>query len=213
MHTAPRPSPRQRPAGSAGPARDATRDGRITDAALTLLSEGGYESLTMEKIAARAQVGKATVYRRWASRADLVADALETVGFADPGGTEPPGQAVPLRDDLVRTLIRVTGCLTPDRHRLITAGLAAAAHHPELAGSLRDRLVAAVDQAIAAAVARARQHGDALPGTPPDAMSSATVIALLGYLPVLQNRPLEVSDFEAITDRVLLPLLAHRPQP
>lgn len=213
MHTPHRPSPRQRPAGSAGPARDAARDSRITEAALTLLSEGGYEALTMEKTATLAGVGKATVYRRWASRADLVADALETIGFADPASTEPAGEATSLRDDLIHTLIRVTGCLDPQRHRLVTAGLEAAQRHPELAESLRVRFTAAVEQAIAAAVARAHRRGETLPSQPADAMTTQTVIALLTHLPALQDRPLAASDFEAITDRVLLPLLRHPATP
>jgi AcrR family transcriptional regulator len=213
MHTPPhRPSPRQRPVGSSGPARDADRDSRITDAALTLLAEGGYEALTMEKTAALAGVGKATVYRRWATRADLVADALETIGFADPSSAE-PADVTSLRDDLVHTLIRVTGCLDPQRHRLVTVGLEAAQRHPELANSLRVRFTAAVDQAIAAAVARAHSRGETLPGRPADTMTTATVIALLSYLPALQDRPLETCDFETITDRVLLPLLRCRPEP
>ncbi|MET8682032.1 helix-turn-helix domain-containing protein [Streptomyces sp. NPDC004647] len=213
MHMPHQPSPRQRPAGSAGPARDAARDARITDAALTLLSEGGYEALTMEKTAALAGVGKATVYRRWATRADLVADALETIGFADPTSAEPSSEATSLRDDLIHTLIRVTGCLDPQRHRLVTAGLEAAQRHPELADSLRVRFTAAVDQAIAAAVARAHRSGETLPSQPADTMTTATVIALLSYLPALQDRPLEACDFEAITDRVLLPLLRRRHEP
>ncbi|MFJ7996529.1 TetR/AcrR family transcriptional regulator C-terminal ligand-binding domain-containing protein [Streptomyces sp. NPDC096310] len=111
--------------------------------------------------------------------------------------------------DLVRTLVRVTGRLDPQRHRLITVGLTAATHHAELAGSLRVRFTTAVEQAIAAALARARHRGETLPGAPADRMTTATVIALLSHLPALQDRPLAACDFEAITDRVLLPLLTQ----
>lgn len=116
---------------------------------------------------------------------------------------------VTLRDDLVHRLIHVTGCLDPQRHRPVTAGLEAAQRHPELADSLRVRFAAAVEQAIAAAVARAHRRGETLPSQPADAMTAQTVIALLTYLPALQYRPLAACDFEAITDRVLLPLFRH----
>ncbi|MET7717583.1 TetR/AcrR family transcriptional regulator [Streptomyces sp. NPDC005407] len=49
----------------------------ILDAALEQLSTVGWSGLTMEGVAAGAQTGKAAVYRRWSSKEDLVADALQ----------------------------------------------------------------------------------------------------------------------------------------
>ncbi|MCX4587868.1 TetR/AcrR family transcriptional regulator [Streptomyces sp. NBC_01481] len=49
----------------------------IIEAALEQLSTVGWSGLTMEGVAARAQTGKAAVYRRWPSKEDLVADALQ----------------------------------------------------------------------------------------------------------------------------------------
>lgn len=49
----------------------------ILDAALEQLSTVGWGGLTMEGVAAGARTGKAAVYRRWPSKEDLVADALE----------------------------------------------------------------------------------------------------------------------------------------
>ncbi|MFD7029951.1 TetR/AcrR family transcriptional regulator [Streptomyces sp. NPDC059917] len=51
-------------------------DSAILDAALEQLSTVGWNGLTMEGVAARARTGKAAVYRRWPSKADLVADVL-----------------------------------------------------------------------------------------------------------------------------------------
>ena len=48
----------------------------ILDAALELLVEVGYSALTVEGIASRAGVGKATIYRRWASKLPLVMEAF-----------------------------------------------------------------------------------------------------------------------------------------
>jgi AcrR family transcriptional regulator len=48
----------------------------ILEAALSLLVEEGYDAMSIESIAVRAGVGKATIYRRWGSKEDLVADAL-----------------------------------------------------------------------------------------------------------------------------------------
>ncbi|SOD82402.1 TetR/AcrR family transcriptional regulator [Streptomyces sp. Ag109_G2-15] len=57
--------------------RGAVLERAILDAALEQLSTVGWNGLTMEGVAAGAQTGKAAVYRRWPSKEDLVADALE----------------------------------------------------------------------------------------------------------------------------------------
>ncbi|WP_326576312.1 TetR/AcrR family transcriptional regulator [Streptomyces sp. NBC_00487] len=66
------------PARSAPPRRrGAVLERAILDAALEQLSTVGWSGLTMEGVAAGAQTGKAAVYRRWPSKEDLVADALQ----------------------------------------------------------------------------------------------------------------------------------------
>jgi AcrR family transcriptional regulator len=64
--------------------RDPSVEPRIVAAAQELLSEGGYDALTMEAVANRAGVGKPTVYRRWSTRAQLVFELLTNAGVPDP---------------------------------------------------------------------------------------------------------------------------------
>jgi AcrR family transcriptional regulator len=52
----------------------------IIRATVELLVEGGFQSLTMEQVQRRAGVGKATIYRRWGSKEDLVKDAIQYFG-------------------------------------------------------------------------------------------------------------------------------------
>jgi AcrR family transcriptional regulator len=88
--TMPAPRPPGRP-------RSSHADAAITDAVLGLLSEGTtVEALTMEAVAARAGVGKATIYRRFADKDELVLAAVEAV---KPRPPEPAGKSV--RDDLI----------------------------------------------------------------------------------------------------------------
>jgi AcrR family transcriptional regulator len=56
--------------------RDVSRDDALRQATIELLVENGYDRLTIDAVAARARAGKATVYRRWASKAELVVDAV-----------------------------------------------------------------------------------------------------------------------------------------
>jgi AcrR family transcriptional regulator len=71
----------------------------IIDAALSLFAEYGPDGVCMEQVAARAGVGKATIYRRWAGKEDLLLDALAALKSPLP---EPQGRSV--RDDLVAVL-------------------------------------------------------------------------------------------------------------
>ncbi len=59
-----------------GRPRSALARKSILDAALALFGEQGLEAMSVEGVAARAGVGKATIYRRWDSKEELVADAI-----------------------------------------------------------------------------------------------------------------------------------------
>lgn len=61
----------------AGRPRSARSHQAILKATIELLTEEGFEAMSLEAIAARAGVGKTTIYRRWAGKTDLVIDALD----------------------------------------------------------------------------------------------------------------------------------------
>jgi AcrR family transcriptional regulator len=62
-----------------GRPRDPGTDTRITAAAAELMLQRGFDRMTVDDVAARAGVGKATVYRRWPSKEDLAVAAMETL--------------------------------------------------------------------------------------------------------------------------------------
>jgi AcrR family transcriptional regulator len=84
------PSRRGRP-------RDPGADARILDAACALLMERGYERMTVDEVADRAGVGKATVYRRYPSKERMAHDALQRIFDLD----VPTPETGSLRGDLV----------------------------------------------------------------------------------------------------------------
>ena len=79
-----------------GRPRDAGADATILNATIDLLADGGIAGLSMDQVAKRAGVGKATIYRRWASKEELVLDALSTAP-----ATVPTPDTGSVRGDLV----------------------------------------------------------------------------------------------------------------
>ena len=64
---------------SRGRPRSSASHQKILKAALQLLAEVGFEAMSIEAIATRAGVGKTTIYRRYSSKDELVADAIESI--------------------------------------------------------------------------------------------------------------------------------------
>jgi AcrR family transcriptional regulator len=96
-----------------GRPRSERADKAIIDATLVLLvEEGGVAGVTIEAVAARAGVGKTTIYRRWPNKEALIIDALASLKepVAELGG-------VSVRDDLV-ALARALGVEKGDRQRV-----------------------------------------------------------------------------------------------
>src|SRR3712207_8885803 len=70
----------ERPLHRGGRPRDPSRDAAIKAALLRLLGEVGYGGLTMDAVAEQAGVGKATIYRRWPTKQQLIADSILDLG-------------------------------------------------------------------------------------------------------------------------------------
>lgn len=66
----------QRARRSRGRPRDPSTDERILTAAATLLRQKGFQQMTVDEVAAEANVGKASIYRRWPSKEDLAVAAM-----------------------------------------------------------------------------------------------------------------------------------------
>ena len=92
--------PQRRPAGPGRP-RDPHVDRAIIDSAVELLSDGGVEALSMESVANRAGVSRASVYRRYANRVDLMEAVFQAASARKP---DPPDTGS-TRTDLVQLVL------------------------------------------------------------------------------------------------------------
>ena len=111
-----------------GRPRSERADRAIIDAALTLFAESGPEGLCIEKVAARAGVGKATIYRRWPGKEDLLLDAFAALQAPLP---EPAGRSV--REDLVLVLTAMRDAVAdPRRAREFALLLGEGVKYPRL---------------------------------------------------------------------------------
>ena len=119
-----------------GRPRDPSCDTKIIQATLGLLADDGYDGVTMEAVAARAGVGKATLYRRYAGKEALVVDALatvtDTVARVARGG---------LRDDLVALVASTVRTTSSPAGRLLPRLVSAAVDNPSLLERYRQQVI------------------------------------------------------------------------
>lgn len=188
---------------SLGRPRDHTRDAVILEAALDVLAEHGYDAMTIEMVATAAKAGKATLYRRWPSKAHLVVDAIGTLADLTPDLSRLPDTGS-LRGDLI-ALSTVAGPQLDARRCRIVAGLCSAfPREPELAAVVRERLLDPLKTLIWVLLERAKARGEIAPDRDLGLLAT-TVPAMVLYGAVFQNAPLNADSAVAIVDQILLP--------
>jgi AcrR family transcriptional regulator len=156
-----RTRPLRRPRGRPRRA-DARR--KIVDATLALLAERGFQAATMDAIAARAGVGKNTIYRRWDSKEELIADALRDLA------PEPhPREQEDLRALLLDYLHGLEREFADPRiGKLLPGLLGELQSNPEFALVWVDRVVRPRRRAIVDVLTRAVERGELRAGVDPD---------------------------------------------
>lgn len=104
---------------------------------LEILGENGFDNFTIEAVAERAGVGKATVYRWWPNKGALIADAFASstvmrLHFPDTGS---------LQKDMSRQMRQLVKVFSSPRGRIVSAILAAGQSDPELIAAFRERFL------------------------------------------------------------------------
>ena len=124
--------------GQRGRPRSQEADRAILAATAELLASRGLAAMSIEEVAARAGVGKATIYRRWPSKGLLALDAFVTV-FRE---QQPLPDTGTLRGDLVAALTAWVRAVTQTSMGPMLTGLIAEAQHdPSLRAAWRERVL------------------------------------------------------------------------
>ena len=147
------------PSRAPGRPRCPTTHQAILDAANNLLDEIGFTNMSLEGIAARAGVGKATIYRRWSNKASVVMDAFlaataKEIAFPNTSSA---------REDIRRQMRSVVKVLNGPRGRTIATLIGVVQSDNELAEAFRTRFVAVRRGEAKAVVQRGIANGEFKP--------------------------------------------------
>ncbi|CAN5162568.1 TetR/AcrR family transcriptional regulator [soil metagenome] len=191
-----------------GRRRDPTRDAEILDATLDVLAETGYDGMTIDMVAARAKAGKATLYRRWPSKPDLVLDAVACMKSSGVDLENLPDTGT-LRGDLV-AMIKPPSILDAERKTRVMAGIVSMlAGNPELAETARQALIEPRASANRIFFQRAIDRGE----IPADAdLATLCIIgpAMASYRTLMLRKPVDREYLVSIIDTIILPAAGVR---
>ena len=140
---------------STRPRIEGVREQEILDATLTVLAETGYDRLTMDAVAAEAKASKATLYRRWSSKPELVVDAV----CSHKEHPAPPDTGT-LRGDLLAAYCGMGGLGDARSMGVLAAVITAMARDEEFAQAYRRDFIGPKQRAMRLVLDRAVARGE-----------------------------------------------------
>jgi AcrR family transcriptional regulator len=185
-----------------GRPRDPSRDGVIRAAILQLLADVGYGALTMDAVASEAGVGKATIYRRWRTKQDLVVDTISDLN-RDVATAPDTGS---LEGDLRAMLRSMVAVITGPTGAATLSLLSTVPHQPALADAFRNGPLAVWREVFDQIWDRAEKRGEIPEGVAHSVVSEATS-ALLVQRWLLTGRPVDEAFADEVLDTVVMPLI------
>ncbi|MFF1795692.1 TetR/AcrR family transcriptional regulator [Kitasatospora sp. NPDC058263] len=176
----------------------------IFEAVLDQLTSGGFARLTMEGVAGAARTGKAALYRRWASKVELVIDALDST-LPRPSDTPDLGSA---RAELLLLIQGFTEAMNSRSGGAMHALMAELEH--EQAELFKDfivqRVVEPTKDTILEILRRGAERGDVRPGAVSPLVADVAP-AMLMYRVKVCGRQLGRGFAVELVDEVLVPLI------
>ncbi|GAA2223423.1 TetR/AcrR family transcriptional regulator [Herbiconiux moechotypicola] len=186
-----------------GRRRDHSRDPEILAAALDVLAEEGYEGMTIDMVASRARAGKATLYRRWPSKAELVIDAVACMK-RDHLTQSPLPDTGTLRGDLI-AMIKPHAVEDAERKAQIMAGLASVlSRSPELSGVIEQAIVEPRAEVNRTLLRRSIARGEARADCDVETIALISP-SMAAYRTLILRKPIDREFLVSLIDGVILP--------
>lgn len=198
----------QQLAASIRPRVEGDREDEILDATLGLLFEVGYDRLTMDAVARDARASKATLYRRWDTKASLVVDAVVRAKRAPAVEDHDTGS---LRGDLMTTFCGAHGIAPSAAATALGSVLTALMTDPEFSEAFRTRFIAPKMAVTRAIYERARERGEIGDDVDLEIIGPALAGILLHRAFVLGLAP-DDDVVRRVVDHVILPAVGYRPE-
>jgi AcrR family transcriptional regulator len=199
-------SPSAPAARAPGRPRSLEAERAIIDAVLQLVAENGFDGLSVEGVAARAGVGKGTIYRRWSGKEAMLVDALASVSEELP---EVPADE-PVRDSLIALVdtIRSSTQDTPTG-RLLPRVMASVQEFPDVIDQYRAQVVERRSQRMRDLLARGMERGELRVDLDIDVAVTLLVGPIL-YIVMMRStaQPIDRATSERLVDGVLQGLRA-----
>lgn len=196
-------SPTSAETATSRPRVEGDRESEILVATLEVLADVGYDRLTMDAVATRAKASKATLYRRWSSKARLVIDAMQH-GHGHAHHVEQPADTGTLRGDLLSTFCAPGGLTDKPEVAGFMAILTAIARDPEFAEAFRTEVLAPKIAGTTLLFERARARGEIGEHVDIDLLAPALAGIVLHRL-VMQGEPPTADVITRVVDQIILP--------
>jgi AcrR family transcriptional regulator len=191
--------------------RGAALEDAIRAAAYAELSEVGYLAFSVEAVAERARTGKASIYRRWPTKQELVLDtlcsALPTPSMC--------GLEMELTDDVssvdaLREVARaIASIMSSPAGDAMRAVKCEAFSDPELARTVDERFQAPRRAALIALLQRGVERGEVRPEAATELVADV-LPAMLAHRVILMRESVSEQDIMSIIDEILIPLVSVR---
>ena len=186
-----------------GRPRDDGREQAILDAALELVAEVGYDCFSMDSLAARAHASKATIYRRWSGKAEVVVEAVRRRTCVDIPTAPDSGS---FRDDLLALLVTMIAIAEREDVALLAGITRAMRLDPELADLMRVQVFDRKHDELAKLVRRAVSQGQLPQSADADLLHEVVSALVLNRL-LLTCDPIDVDFLVHVVDDIAVPML------
>ncbi|MFE7710028.1 TetR/AcrR family transcriptional regulator [Streptomyces sp. NPDC057486] len=179
------------------------RESELYAAVLDLLREVGYDALTMDAVATRTRSSKATLYRQWGSKPELVVKALR---HNKPGGLAEIDTGS-LRGDFHAALGRTDDCQMEKDSALMRGLIHAVHNNPDLYQALRELLIEPEMTGLDLLLRRAVDRGELRPDNPALKYVPHMLIGAFTARQLVEDRAVDQAFLIDYVDSVILPAL------